>query len=327
MLLHIKSKSFSLLLKTTKKIKKILLSYKIRTRCLRDVSQINQSTNIFGLNLKTIIGISPTAFHKLAHPDGEIASAKAAGVLGTIFILSSFSTTSIEKVAEEAPDTIKFFQVYVHKNRELTKSLIQRAENNGFKGIVVTIDTPINNVTQSNFTSLPHGYKLENFKSDENPNDFDPTVTWDDIKWIVELTKLPVILKGILTKEDAILAITTGCKGIIVSNHGGRLLDEVPATIQVLPEIVNAVSDQITVMIDGGIRSGFDVFKAMALGAKMVFVGRPIIYGLCVDGQEGVKNVLNILKDELKSTMAFTGCSNIQTIESNMVVHKSYYVK
>lgn len=210
--------------------------------------------------------------------------------------------------------------MYVHKNRELTKSLIQRAENSGFKGIVVTIDTPINTVPQSNFTSLPHGYKLENFKSD-------PTVTWNDIKWIIELTKLPVILKGILTKEDALLAVTTGCKGIIVSNHGGRLLDDVPATIQVLPEIVNAVSAQIAVMIDGGIRSGFDVFKAMALGAKMVFVGRPIIYGLCVDGQDGVEDVLNILKDELKSTMALTGCPNIQAIELNMVVHKSYYVK
>lgn len=288
---------------------------------------MNQSTNIFGLNLNTIIGVSPTAFHKLAHPDGEIASAKAAGVIGTIFILSSFSTTSIENVAQEAPNTIKFLQVYVHKNRELTKSLIQRAENSGFKGIVVTIDTPINNVTQSNFTSLPHGYKLENFKSNETPENFDPTVTWDDIKWIVDLTTLPVILKGILTKEDALLAITTGCKGIIVSNHGGRLLDEIPATIQVLPEIVNAVSDQITVMIDGGIRSGFDVFVAMALGAKMIFVGRPIIYGLCVDGQNGVEDVLNILRNELNSTMALTGCSNIQTIESNMVVDKSYYAK
>lgn len=264
---------------------------------------------------------------KLAHSDGEIASAKAAGVIGTIFILSSFSTTSIEKVAEEAPDTIKFLQVYVYANRDVTKSFIKRAEKSGFKGIVVTIDTPINKVTQSNFTSLPPGLKFENFKSDENPNDFDPTLTWDDIKGIVELTKLPVILKGILTKEDALLAITTGCKGIIVSNHGGRVLDGVPATIDVLPEIVKAVSDQTTVMIDGGIRNGLDVFKAMALGAKMVFVGRPVIYGLCVGGQDGVEDVLNILKDELQSTMAFSGCSNIHAIDPEMIVHKSYFVK
>lgn len=156
---------------------------------------------------------------------------------------------------------------------------------------------------------------------------FDDTLTWKDVKWLVEFTTLPVIAKGILTKEDALLAFHNGCKGVIVSNHGARQVDGVPATIEVLPEIVKAVGKEMIVMLDGGVYQGVNVFRALALGAKYVFMGRPAIWGLAVNGQKGVEDVLDIVKRELENTLKLTGCASLKDIRSEMVVHKSYYSK
>lgn len=156
---------------------------------------------------------------------------------------------------------------------------------------------------------------------------FDDTLTWKDVNWLVEFTKLPVIVKGILTKEDALLALHNGCKGVIVSNHGARQIDGVPATIEALPEIVKAVGNNIVVMLDGGVYQGINVFRALALGAKYVFIGRPAVWGLAVNGQKGVEDVLKILRDEFENTLKLTGCASLKDIRSEMVVHKSFYTK
>ena len=226
--------------------------------------------------------------------------------------------------------------------------MVRRVEKCNYKALVLTIDAPIFGQRWSdvrNNFSLPSHLRLANFQSNSSQSDgvrseegtsgineyvssqFDASLTWKDVEWLVKLTYLPVIVKGILTAEDAILAREFGCSGVIVSNHGGRQLDGVPAPIEALPEIVRAVGDDMVVMLDGGIRHGDDVFKAIALGAKMVFLGRPAIWGLGCGGEAGVKDMLMVLKKDLDITMALTGCQKLTDIKRNMVVHESEYAK
>ncbi|XP_031629733.1 peroxisomal (S)-2-hydroxy-acid oxidase GLO3 [Contarinia nasturtii] len=315
---------------------------RIRPRVLIDVSKRNTKCNLLGIDLNAPILIAPTAMQKMAHFDGEMATAKAAGNFNTIYTMSTLSTCSIEEVENAAPGTNKFYQLYIYKDRELTKNLICRAEKAGFKALVLTVDAPIFGQRRSdvrNKFELPSHLRLANFTdeklfvqsaggsgiSEYVSAQFDATLNWNDVQWLVNFSKLPVILKGIMTYEDASLALKTGCKGIIVSNHGARQLDTVPATIEVLPEIVKAVGSQIPVMVDGGIRNGTDVFKALALGAKAIFVGRPILYGLAVNGEKGVESILNILRDELDSAMALAGITNISEINKSFIVHESNF--
>lgn len=336
---------------------------RIRPRFLRDVSKLDLSTEIFGKKLKWPVGIASTAMQRMAHPEGEVANAKAAGQAGSVFVLSTLATTSLQELAEQAPDTDKWFQLYIYKDRSLTENLVRTAEECGFKAIVLTVDAPVFGIRRRdvrNKFSLPADLKLSNFtgeildktlKNDillsEFPgiqakgvkssgasgineyvaSQFDDTLTWKDVKWLVEFTKLPVVAKGILTKEDALLALHYGCKGVIVSNHGARQVDGVPATIEALPEIVKAVGNEMVVMLDGGVYQGVNVFRALALGAKYVFMGRPAIWGLAVDGQKGVENVLGIVKKEFENTLKLTGCSSLNDIRPEMVVHKSFYSK
>uniref|UniRef100_A0A1B6ES54 (S)-2-hydroxy-acid oxidase n=1 Tax=Cuerna arida TaxID=1464854 RepID=A0A1B6ES54_9HEMI len=318
---------------------------RLRPRMLVDVSQLSCNTKVFGEEVAIPIGIAPTAMQKMAHPCGECANAKAAGAMGTIFTLSTISTSSIEEVAEAAPDTIKWFQLYIYKDREVTKTLVQRAERNGFKALVLTVDAPIFGIRYSderNRFSLPPHLRLANFTDDkatkvtETRDDqsslnayvyslLDQKLTWKDIKWLKSITRLPIVLKGILTAEDATIAADLGVEAIQVSNHGARQLDTVPASIEALPEIVKAVGDRCEIFFDGGVRSGTDVFKAVALGAKMVFVGRPALWGLAHSGQQGVEHILKILKKELITSMTLTGCTSLTTISKSMVVHENYY--
>ncbi|XP_067626556.1 uncharacterized protein [Eurosta solidaginis] len=321
---------------------------RIRPRCLRDVSNIDIRCNVMGIDLKWPLGISPTAMQKLAHSDGEGANALAAGNVGSIFILSTLSTMSIEEVASVAPNTNKWFQLYVYKDRSLTEKMVRRAEEASFKAIVLTIDAPIFGQRRSdirNGFSLPSNLRLANFQSLQAAagvqsdgegtsginvyvaRQFDATLTWKDLAWLVKLTRLPIILKGVLTHEDAILAREVGCAGIIVSNHGGRQIDTVPASIEALPEIVKAVGNDLVVMLDGGIRDGNDIFKALALGAKVVFVGRPALWGLACGGQKGVEEVLNILKKDFEISLALAGCQKLSDISGDMVAHESTYAK
>ncbi|XP_054282740.1 uncharacterized protein LOC128999963 [Macrosteles quadrilineatus] len=318
---------------------------RIRPRMLIDMTGLTMSTTVLGERVSLPIGIAPTAMQKMAHPLGECANAKAAGALGTIFTLSTIATSSLEELATDAPRTIKWFQLYIYKDREVTKRLVQRAENNGFKALVLTVDAPIFGIrypdVRNQFCLPPH-LRLANFVDEkatqinevkDNQSSlgayvaslFDQGVTWDDVKWLKSITKLPIVLKGILTADDAIIAANLGVAGIQVSNHGGRQLDTVPATIEALPEIVRAVGDRCEIYFDGGVRTGTDVFKALALGARMVFVGRPALWGLTHSGQQGVERILNILKKELHTTMALAGCSSIEAITKSMVVHENYY--
>ncbi|XP_075167325.1 hydroxyacid oxidase [Haematobia irritans] len=321
---------------------------RIRPRCLRDVSCMDTTCEIFGFKLKWPLGIAPTAMQKMAHPDGEGGNAKAAGDIGSVFILSTLSTMSIEDVAKVAPETCKWFQLYVYKDRSLTEQLLRRVEKANFKAIVLTVDAPIFGQRwadiRNNF-SLPKHLRLANFETQSSQSDgvhseegtsgineyvasqFDATLTWKDVEWLVRNTYLPVIVKGILTAEDAILAREFGCSGVIVSNHGARQLDYVPASIEALPEVVKAVGHDLVVMLDGGVRLGNDIFKAMALGAQMVFVGRPALWGLGCGGTNGVKEMLQILKKDFDITMALAGCQKITDIEKSMVVHESQYSK
>ncbi|XP_046818746.1 peroxisomal (S)-2-hydroxy-acid oxidase GLO1 [Vespa crabro] len=318
--------------------------YRIKPRFLRDVSKRDISTTILGEKISMPLGVAPSAMQRMAHPDGECANVKAVEAAGTIFILSTISTSSIEEVAKVAPKCIKWFQLYVYIDRNITLNLIRRAEKAGFKALVLTIDAPIfgdRRADLRNKFALPKHLRLANFeeallnkmttsKTGSGLNEyvnkmFDQSLSWKDITWLKSITKLPIILKGILTAEDAILSVKYGAAAIIVSNHGARQVDGVPATIEVLPEIVNAVKDKIEIYMDGGIRQGIDVFKALALGANMVFIGRPMLWGLCYAGEKGALNILEMMKKEIDQVFTLTGCTTIKDVTSDMVVHESRY--
>lgn len=310
-----------------KQNKRALEDILIRPSYFQDVSNISMKTSILGQELALPFGIGPVAMQKVVHTDGEVASAKAAGSKGSIFVLSSFSTTSIEEIAEKAPETEKWLQMYIFKNRTLNSELIKRAENGNFSAIVITVDVPSRGKVCLQYPdfNLPEDLELENFpEGTENPSELiSSAFSLDDLKWIINSTNLPVFAKGILTKEGARMARDAGCKGVIVSTHGG--VDRTPSSIESLPEVVKAVGEDTIVMFDSGIRGGDDIYKAIAFGAKYVFLGRPALFGLAVDGQKGVEGVLDTLKDELENVMALSGCASLSDIKRDKVVHWKYY--
>jgi len=309
---------------------------RLKPRVLKDISQRNTGITLYDEPISMPILVAPTAFHRMAHPEGEVAVARAAGKAGTIMILSTLSTSSIEEVTAEATGPI-WFQLYVYKDREATKSLIQRAEAAGCKAIALTVDAQIWGRRERDIKNrfrLPKGLSIKNLTSgsDQFPDDetgsglakyvswqFDPALSWKDVDWLCATTKLPVLLKGVLHPEDARAAIDHGASGIIVSNHGARQLDTVPATIDALPAIVQAVDGRIDVLIDGGIRRGTDVLKAIALGVQAVGVGRPIIWGLALDGEDGVKRVLDLLRKDFELAMRLCGCTSVQEISDDLI--------
>lgn len=315
--------------------------YKLRPRMLIDVSQRNLTTKILGQSIQMPILIAPMAFQCLAHPEGELATAKVAAKLGTIMVLSTFSTKKLEDVALASNLQKKlWFQLYVHRDRQLTRALVERAEAAGYQALCLTVDAPIlgqRERDRRNKFTLPSDMELANLTAMANleipqtedesglfayfANQLDPALTWEDIEWLQSLTSLPVVVKGILRGDDAIRAVEHGAKGIIVSNHGGRQLDGAIATIDALSEVVAAVGNQVDVLIDGGIRRGTDILKALALGAKAVLIGRPILWGLAVDGEAGVRHLLELLRDELDVAMALSGCARIENIDASLVRH------
>ncbi|XP_015930701.2 2-Hydroxyacid oxidase 1 isoform X1 [Parasteatoda tepidariorum] len=318
---------------------------RFRTRSLQNVSKRHLAVTLAGKDVSFPIGIAPTAMQRMAHPDGEIATIKGANHENVIMILSTLSTTSMEDVAKAAPNSKRWFQLYIYNERKVTENLVARAEKAGFSALVVTVDTPVfgHRIADSrNRFALPPHLRLANFDTDlsslpssteeSNLNKyvnslFDPSLTWEDILWLKSITSLPIIVKGVLTAEDAISAVKYGVSGIIVSNHGGRQLDGVPATIEALPEVVRAVAGRCEVYMDGGVRTGTDVLKALILGAKAVFIGRPILWGLAHSGEKGVIKVLQILKKELDLSMALLGCTNVNDLKPSMVVRQEHYSK
>ncbi|TYI59844.1 hypothetical protein E1A91_D10G065100v1 [Gossypium mustelinum] len=307
----------------------------IQPRILVDTSSIDLSTMVLGYSISMPVMIAPTSRHKLANPSGEIATARAASTCNTIMVLSISSTCTLEEVAA-CCNAVRFFQLCVYKRRDITAKLVQRAENNGYKAIVLTGDSPRHGRREADIKNkiiIPELKNVEGLLStkivaDKGSNldalanqTRDPSFSWEDIGWLKSITKLPILIKGLLTHEDALKALEVGAAGIIVSNHGGRQLDYCPPTISVLEElqVVHAVGGKVPVFLDGGVRQGTDIFKAMALGAQAVLVGRPVLYGLAAKGENGVRRVLEMLKEELELTMAFSGCSNVKEITRSHV--------
>jgi 4-hydroxymandelate oxidase len=295
-------------------------------RVLRGGSGGNTRFTLFGREFKHPIFIAPMALQKLAHADGEFATAIAAEAQDACMVLSAQASVPMEE-AYRTGATCRWFQLYVQPTKAATLQLVRRAEDAGFEVLVVTADAPVSGARtreQRAGFHVPPGISAVNLEGlpmlpptlgPDASAVFDYFVavapTWDDIAWLKSQTKLPIVLKGILTAEDTARVLELGLDGIIVSNHGGRTLDTLPATIDVLPEIAAAAGGRIPLLLDGGVRRGTDVLKALALGASAVLIGRPIIYGLAVDGALGVAHVLRLLRDELEIAMALTGCRTL----------------
>lgn len=308
----------------------------IHYRVLVDVAERDMSTTVLGTRVPFPILVAPTAYQRLAHPDGELASSVAASELGTIFTLSTLSTTSLEAVADASPGP-KWFQLYVHKDRGLTRALVERAESSGYRALMLTVDTPVLGrriADVRNGFALPEGLVMANLVdaaaaapavergsllASYVASRHDASLTWRDVGWLASLTRLPLLLKGIVRPDDAVRALDAGAAGVVVSNHGARQLDGAPATIEVLPAIADAVAGRCPVLMDGGIRWGTDVLKALALGARAVLVGRPVLWGLAALGGEGVARVLAGLRDELSIAMALAGCPTLASIDRDLI--------
>jgi (S)-2-hydroxy-acid oxidase len=325
-----------------------------RPQVLRDVTNIDTTTTILGKKYDIPIAIAPSAYQKLAGGEGEPDTARAAWALGTNITLSSNATTSLEDVASALPERDEhypkpWFQLYFLNSRNLTTGLIQRAEKSGYEALVLTVDTVVlgNRIHERKKPlQLPKGMEMSNVKSRraggvskaglllsaKTAADFKQMVDehrdaltamdlrWDEVvPWLRSQTKMKIILKGILTEEDAKRAVEAGVDAIIVSNHGGRQLDGVPSTLEALPEVADAVRGKIPVIFDGGITRGSDVFKALALGADLCLIGRTALWGLAWDGQKGVEGVLHILERELSRTMALMGVARLRDISRSML--------
>jgi 4-hydroxymandelate oxidase len=307
---------------------------KLRPRILVDVSRLDTRVKLFGRELPHPILLAPTAYQRLAHPEGELATAKGAGAAGAVMVVSTMATTSVEEIAAAATHPL-WFQLYVQPDRAFTRDLVQRAEAAGCQALVVTVDTPVvglrNREMRIKF-ALPPGMDRPNLKGLKTSSTshlppeneiysavLDPKLTWKEIDWLRSLARTPVLLKGVLNPDDAELAVKAGVSGIIVSNHGARNLDTLPATIDVLPEVAARVAGRVPVLMDGGVRRGTDVLKALALGANAVLIGRPYLYGLGAAGAEGVTRVINILRRELEMAMALTGRTNVAGVDHSVL--------
>ena len=307
---------------------------RLKPRVLVDVSQLDTRVRLLGRELPFPLLLAPTAYHKLVHPEGEIATVKGASAADATLVVSTSATTSIEDIAAAATRPL-WFQLYVQPDRDFTRELVLRAAAAKYEALVVTVDTPVLGPRYREIRSrfaLPPGMERPNLRkvggsgAANRPDEkqiysttLDPGLTWKDIDWLRSLTGLPVLLKGILNPDDADRAAGMGVAGIIVSNHGARNLDTSPATIDALPEVVAKVGGRVPVLVDGGIRRGTDILKALALGANAVLIGRPYLYGLAAQGAEGVTRVVNILRRELEMAMALSGRPTIASIDASVI--------
>jgi isopentenyl diphosphate isomerase/L-lactate dehydrogenase-like FMN-dependent dehydrogenase len=295
----------------------------LRPRMLVDISQVTTATTVLGTESSMPLLVAPTAFQRTVHPDGELAMARGAAAVGAAMCLSTFATATIEEVAEAAPGAPRWFQLYWSSDREFVRDVVHRAEAAGFGAIVLTVDLPRLGRRERDLRTgfevpeelpVPAFVALAEASRAVSPEDIswavDDTLTWQDLEWLRSVSSLPVLVKGILTAEDAVLAAEAGADGVVVSNHGGRQLDGVAATLDALPEVVDSVGDRLAVLMDGGIRRGTDVVKALALGAEAVLAGRPPLWGLAAGGAEGVQRVLKLLRDEIELALALCGCTS-----------------
>ncbi|HEV7655880.1 MAG TPA: alpha-hydroxy acid oxidase [Mycobacteriales bacterium] len=314
----------------------------LRPRVLVDVSEISLRTSLFGVEWGVPFGVAPMAYHRLAHPDGEVASAAAAGAVGGAFVSSIFASRTFAEVAA-ATDGPRWQQLYWLRNRDAFAEVVARAEEAGAGALVLTVDAP--RVASrprdlgSSFT-LPDDVRAVNVDpavmgsahaatpgtsaiQRHSAERFDPAVTWRDLPWLRARTSLPLLLKGVLTAEDARLAVEHGVDGLIVSNHGGRQLDAAVPSLDALPEIVDAVPGSMPVLLDGGVRRGSDIVVALALGASAVLIGRPVLWGLAAGGREAVTGVLQQLRDQLEECLMLAGRPTIAALDRSAVTVRS----
>ena len=304
-------------------------SFRLRPHPLRDVSNVQTSLQLFGSELATPIAVAPTAFHKLGHSEGERASIVGASRAGGLFVLSTRASLPIAEIgaATTAP---WWFQVYVMRDRDVTARIVLDAVEAGAKALVLTGDTPVvgrKRRVQGVRHPLPDDHFLVNISRHLTAGQDgraaaaqDPAIGLGTIEWLHRLTGLPVLVKGVLRGDAAVECVDAGAAGVIVSNHGGRQLDRSIPSAFALKEITTSVGDRVPVMVDGGIRSGLDVLVALALGARAVFVGRPILWALAADGADGVRSVLAELTDDLRHVMTLAGLPNLAAIQSDLVV-------
>ncbi|MEW9856759.1 alpha-hydroxy acid oxidase [Novosphingobium sp. M1R2S20] len=309
----------------------------LRSRALRELTGGHTGTALLGLDLAAPILLAPIAFQRLAHPDGERAAVMAAGALDTAMVVSTQASVSLEEIAQGASGPL-WFQLYIQPDRAFTAELVRRAEEAGYRALVVTVDAPVNgarNREQRSGFVLPPGVEAVNLRGMRSlppaPQGAlllgtplaETAAVWPDLEWLRGLTRLPIVLKGIVDPADARRGVAAGADGIIVSNHGGRALDGVPAAIELLPDVCAAVDGAVPVLMDGGVRRGIDVLRALALGAKAVLVGRPYVYALAAAGALGVAHSIRILRAELELAMALTGCAQVSAIDRSVLMARS----
>ena len=295
----------------------------LRPRMLVDISQVTTATTVLGTECSMPLLVAPTAFQRTVHPEGEVAMARGAAAAGTVMCLSTFATATIEEVAEAAPDAPRWFQLYWSSDRDFVRDVLARVEAAGFGAVLVTVDLPRLGRRERDLRTafvvpeelpVPAFLALADAARAVSPEDIswavDDTLTWRDLEWLRSVSSLPVLVKGVLTAEDAVLAAEAGADGVVVSNHGGRQLDGVAASLDALPEVVDAAGDRLVVLMDGGIRRGADVVKALALGAQAVLAGRPPLWGLGAGGADGARQILELLRAELELALALCGCTS-----------------
>jgi len=309
---------------------------RLNSRVLQSMKGANTRLELFGQSFPSPVFLAPVAYQKLAHPDGEAATALAAGAMKAGMIVSTQASVALEEIARMAQAPL-WFQLYIQPDRDFTKALARRAEAAGYQALVLTVDAPVNGMRNGDQRAgfvLPPEVEAVNLRgarqvaSQEGSPDasflfgtplLDAAPDWSDVEWLKSVTRLPLLVKGIMNAEDALRACKAGADGVIISNHGGRILDTLPATIDVLPEIAQAVQGRVPLLLDGGVRRGTDVLKALALGASAVLIGKPYVYGLAAAGPVGVAHVIKMLRAELEIAMALTGCPTLQAIGPSLV--------
>jgi isopentenyl diphosphate isomerase/L-lactate dehydrogenase-like FMN-dependent dehydrogenase len=293
--------------------------WRLRPRMLVDVADVTTEVELLGHTLSMPILVAPTALHGLLTPDGELATARACAIAGTLMCVSTITTRSHPEIRDAAPDAPRWQQVYILRDRGLTEEHLDAAAGCGYSAVVLTVDTPYWGRRERDLRlsfRIPSEVPLPYVSSDPASRaegiayvPVSPSVSWRDVEWLADRARLPVLVKGILTSDDARLAMEHGAAGVIVSNHGGRQLDGVAASFDALPEVAEAADGRVPVLMDGGVRRGTDALKALALGADAVLVGRPVLYGLAAGGETGVTRVLALLQDELQRALALLGCT------------------
>jgi isopentenyl diphosphate isomerase/L-lactate dehydrogenase-like FMN-dependent dehydrogenase len=309
--------------------------YRFRFKILASAGRPDLSNEVFGQRFALPVHLAPTAIQRMAHPDGEAAAYRAATESGVAYCLSTLSSLSIEDLAAAA-DGARWFQLYMHPERTVSATLVERAVDAGYRAIVLTVDLPIAGRRERdirNAFSLPGGVRYANVSGRNNtaraegPDPFaqdvnaqtNPALNWQDLEWLVAKTSLPVVVKGLVRGDDARRAVEIGARGLIVSNHGGRQLDYSIASLDALPEVVDVVGGRVPVLLDGGVRRGTDVLKALCLGASGVLVGRPFLWALAVGGADGVRGMLNMLRDEIAVSMSLLGVRSLSELSKDLV--------